>query len=244
MKAVIYICHGSRVPAAREQAIAFTKKCMNHSLAPIQEYCFLELASPTIEEAITSCIHRGATKIVVLPVLLLTAAHAKVDIPNELTKAASCFPDIEINYGEPIGVHPKMVEPIIERIQETGEAITSNSLVLLVGRGSSDPDVKRDLNKIADLLKEKTGIMNVETCFLTAVSPNLEEGLQTAGICHYDKIFVIPYLLFTGILMKQINKQIKTQKNRQQYILCNYLGYHHCIESILLERVHRLLEEM
>lgn len=242
MRAVIYICHGSRVPAAREQAVSFIKEFMKHRAAPIQEYCFLELADPTIKEAFTSCMNKGATRIAVVPVLLLSAAHAKKDIPNELAKLSALFPEIEISYGEPIGVHPKMVQPLLERIEETGETVTTNSMVLLIGRGSSDPDVKRDLNKIAAMFEEKTNIY-VETCFLTAAEPSLDQGLEAAGKSRFDKVFVIPYLLFTGILMKHIQKVIANHPNSGKFHLCNYLGYHPCIDSILQERLSGLLTE-
>jgi sirohydrochlorin ferrochelatase len=244
MNAVIYICHGSRVATGREQAAAFIKKCMNRVKVPIQEYCFLELASPTIEDAFISCINKGATNIAVIPVLLLTAAHAKKDIPNELGRLSSQFPDVQVKYGSPIGVNPKMVEALKDRINEIGEAITENSMVLLVGRGSSDPDVKRDLNNLASLLRENTDIGKVDTCFLTAAAPSLEEGLQSASEGNFEKVFVIPYLLFTGVLMKHINKVIETHQFSRKFYLCNYLGYHSVIEEILVEKVEMLLKDI
>lgn len=237
MEAILYICHGSRVKTAREQAITFISKCIERSHAPINEYCFLELASPTIEEAFINCVQKGATKIIALPVLLLTAVHAKVDIPNELARLSALFPGIELEYGRPIGVHRKMIDTLIERIEETGEVLDGNSRVLLVGRGSSDPDVKNDLNAIAEMLKRKTGVKRVQTCFLTATSPSLEDGMELIGEDKNSKMFVIPYLLFTGILMNHINKVIKNHPQSHQFILCNYLGYHPNIESVIQERV-------
>lgn len=242
MNAVIYVCHGSRVPAGREQAVNFIKRLMKHNAAPIQEYCFLEFAEPTIEEAFIRTAKQGAAKIIVIPVLLLTAAHAKKDIPDELIRIAIRYPEIEVIYGSPIGVHVKMVQPIMESIHETGERLTENSIVLLAGRGSSDPDVKRDLNKMAEMLKVNTSIRNVETCFLTSAAPSFETALKEAGQGEYDKVFVIPYLLFTGLLIKHIKKVIETNPNREKYFLCNYLGHHPCIEEILLDKVNELLK--
>jgi sirohydrochlorin ferrochelatase len=244
MNAMIYICHGSRVPSGREQAASFIQNCMLKVNVPIQEYCFLELASPTIEEAFISCINKGATKIAVIPVLLLTAAHAKNDIPNELDRLSSLYPYVQIKCGSPIGVNLKMVEPIMDRIMEMGEEITDNSMALLVGRGSSDPDVKQDLNKVAALLKENSVIGEAETCFLTAATPSFEEGLNRAAESNYEKVFVIPYLLFTGVLMKHINKIIETHPLSKKFYLCNYLGYHPVIEAIIVTKAEELLKEM
>lgn len=70
MKAVLYICHGSRLKAAKEEAVAFITSCMNRVEASIQEVCFLELASPTIDEGFRTCVKRGATEVIVIPVFI------------------------------------------------------------------------------------------------------------------------------------------------------------------------------
>lgn len=243
MNAILYVCHGSRSQAAREQAATFIQKCLEKSPAPIREYGFLEYAKPTIEESFRSCVRKGATMIAVVPVLLLTAAHAKTDIPNELTRIMEHFPKVTVSYGRPIGVNTKMIVPITERIRETGIEITENSLVLLVGRGSSDPDVKRDLNKLADILIEQTSLGNVKTCFLTAAEPSLKDALNAAAEERYDKVFVVPYLFFTGILMKRIRRIIEMTANCEKFVLCQCLGYHPEIEKILLESANHLLSE-
>lgn len=61
MKAILYICHGSRLRAAKEEAIQFITTCMSRIEAAIQEFCFLELANPSIEEGFRTCAKRGAT---------------------------------------------------------------------------------------------------------------------------------------------------------------------------------------
>lgn len=242
MEAILYICHGSRIKKACDEAVSFVKKCMEQNPVPIQEYCFLELSDPTIEAAYERCIERGATKITVLPVLLLTAVHAKEDIPNELNRVRNRFPEVEMVYGRPIGVHHHMIDILMERLQETGEELNSESMVLLIGRGSSDPDVKRDLSQIAQLLKEKAGLSRVDICYLTAAEPDLEQGLRAAKQSPYRKLFIIPYLLFTGILMNTIQKTIKNDdaNGHKEFILCNYLGYHPLIGDVLQERFTEL----
>lgn len=238
-EAILYICHGSRVKQAQEQAIAFVKSCMDESLASIQEYCFLELAQPTIEAAFRACVEKGAKKIIAVPLLLLTAAHAKVDIPNELMRVKKLFPGIDVAYSQPIGVHSSIPAIIQERILESNQQLTKDSIVLLVGRGSSDPDVKRDLREIADMLKNHLKLERVDTSFLVAASPSFEEALQNARNTNYKKMFVIPYLLFTGILMKNIDKMIQVHKQQtdQDIILCSYLGYHPALKKILYDRI-------
>lgn len=245
MEAILYICHGSRVKEASAQAVDFIKECMKRQPNTIQEYCFLELASPTIEEAYVTCVQRGATKIKAIPVLLLTAAHAKQDIPDVLRKMKNHFPNVELKYGRPIGVSEKMVDILEERLLETNKKITENSLVLLVGRGSSDPDVKRDLSHIADLLQRRMPNTTVKDCYLTAATPSFGDSLLQAESMPVKQIFIIPYLLFTGLLMQSMQKAIGEiqRTSEQEFILCHYLGYHPKIEQAIIERIQELSGE-
>ncbi|MFC3886746.1 sirohydrochlorin chelatase [Bacillus songklensis] len=243
MEAVLYICHGSRMKKACEEARAFVEACMERVPLPIQEFSFLELAEPAIEQGFRRCVEQGATKIYAVPVLLLTAAHAKHDIPEVLTKLHTQYPHVDIVYGRPFGVHESISDILYERILETKVSLDQDSLVLLVGRGSSDPDVKRDLGDIASLFKKKYQLKRVEICFLTAADPIFEDVLEEVKGFSYSKVFIIPYLLFTGLLMKRIEKAVRTVENEghQQFILTHYLEYHPHLQDVLIKRVEELM---
>ncbi|WP_322786383.1 sirohydrochlorin chelatase [Fictibacillus gelatini] len=244
VQAILYICHGSRVKEGIIQATGFINKAKKKMDCPIQEICFLELAEPTIEEGIKRCIHQGATKIAVVPILLLTATHAKEDIPGEIEKAMNKYPDVQFSYGRPFGVHSKIIDVLMERVKSQKAKIDDDAMVLLVGRGSSDPDVRRDLNKIANALYGKFPFQKVETCFLAAAEPTFEQGLKRAQETGHRQVFVLPYLLFTGILMKSIEKKLKKLSTpEQEFILCDYLGYHPHLQEVLYERVRELIQD-
>ncbi|WP_077211279.1 sirohydrochlorin chelatase [Bacillus dakarensis] len=242
MEAILYVCHGSRLQKANEEAIAFIKRCMKKNKNKITEYGFLELASPTIEEAYERCVNRGAVKIKVIPVLLLTAVHAKKDIPEALSRLREKYPSVEIRYGRPIGVHSNMIDIVTERLWEKASQISEDSFVLLVGRGSSDPSVKNDLSNIAKMLKKKIGSVLVKDCYLTGSGTSFEEAIRDAENSDAKEIYIIPYLLFTGILMTTLNKKISEISNNgnKRFILCNYLGNHPLMERILEERLSEL----
>jgi len=245
VNAILYICHGSRVKEASDQATSFVQQVMRKMDVPIQELAFLELSQPSISEGFERCVMKGATKIIVVPVLLLTAAHAKKDIPEELTLQQSRYPNVEVKIGNPIGVNERMNDILLERISETGIPLRKEAAVLLIGRGSSDPDVKRDLSLIADSLKQRTNIDHVEVCFLAAAKPTLHDGLLSVKESGSKQIFVIPYLFFTGVLMKKIQAALGKIGDGEgpDWILCNYLGYHPIIENIMHEQILTLLED-
>ena len=242
MQAILYVGHGSRIAAGAEEAIQFIERAKAIIAVQIQEICFLELSSPNIEEGIARCVERGATKIAVVPILLLTAQHANEDIPFEIEVGKVMYPDVEFTYGKAFGIHPKIVASLVDRVIEQKIEITDDARVLLVGRGSSDPAVKQDLTAIARLLGEKYPFRQVDVCFLYGATPSFDEGLQQLRQTGGKQVFIIPYLLFAGVLRKGIEKKVAQQVAiEQQFILCESLGYHQSIQDVLIERVHELL---
>ena len=243
MQAVLYIGHGSRIEAGTKEAIWFIESSKAFIDVPIQEICFLELAAPSIAEGIEKCVTRGATKIAIIPILLLTAHHAKKDIPLEIEAGKTKYPNIIFTYGKTFGIHPKIIDSLYDRILEQEVAIDKDASVLLVGRGSSDQAVKRDLTKIAQLLGDKYSIKQVDVCFLYGSKPSFDEALQQLQETKLKQIFIIPYLLFTGILMNDIERKITQQSlEDKRLVLCENLGYHKNIQKVLLEQVNELLE--
>ncbi|MCP3740237.1 sirohydrochlorin chelatase [Rossellomorea sp. BNER] len=238
-QAVLYICHGSRLTEACKEAISFIKRCQVRIEADIQEICFLEIASPSIEAGFTSCIEQGATQVAVVPLLLLNALHAKNDIPKEIRKCITKYPNVLVTYGNPIGVHEKMADTVIERIQET-TTIDSSTVAILIGRGSSDNDVKEDLGNIANMVQKKSDVQEVWKCFLTATNPSFQDMLRKVSTMYDKKIIFIPYLLFTGLLMKEIAKNIN-QSTHPNIHLGRYLSYDPLVEEAFIDRIRETI---
>ena len=242
MEAILYVGHGSRVKSGADEAISFIERTQPRIGVNIQEISFLELVKPSISEGIDRCVQLGATKIAIVPILLLTANHANEDIPLEIHRGKARYPHIEFIYGRPFGVHPKLVDSLYERIMEQLIPIRKDANVLLIGRGSSDPRVEQDLKEIAQLLEERYFFRQVDTCFLYGVGQSFEQALTNIQKSTHQ-VFIIPYLLFTGILLKGIEKKIAScTQSQQQLILCKSLGYDYRIEDVLVERVEELMK--
>lgn len=240
MQAILCVGHGSRVEAGCRQALAFMKKCTEDIAVPIREFCFLELAAPTIEDGIARCIEQGATRIAVLPLLLLKAGHAKKDIPAQLEKAERQYPDIVLSYGRPFGVHDAIVDILLERIYEKTQ-VADDAFVLLVGRGSSDPAIKEDFSRIRRLLQKKHSFQSVQTAYMAAAEPSFEDGMARACEARNSQVIVVPYLLFTGVLMNEMKRSIeKHNLHKQEFVLCASLGYHPNLKTVVQQRVEEI----
>jgi sirohydrochlorin ferrochelatase len=244
MQALLLICHGSRLKEGSNEARMFVEQCIDNIDIPIIEICFLELAEPSIKKGFESCIKKGATNIAVVPVLLLSANHAKNDIPDELIALRNQYPAVEITYGRPFGVHESISELLWEKISNKVSDLKDTSHILLIGRGSSDPDVKRDLELIAQQLQERYRVPQIQACFLTGSKPKFEDALtKSHEAC--EQIVIVPYLLFTGLLLKGINKTINEYKrhNEKEVIICEALGYHPILRKVLQTRINETLND-
>ena len=201
MQAVLYVAHGSRVKKGVKEAKFFLQQTIEKVEISIQEICFLELAEPTILQGVENCVKRGATKIAVVPILLLTANHLKQDIPHELAIVKQHFPHVSFTLGKAFGVDDRIVTSLVERIQQTTEAYT-DAKVMLVGRGSSDVAVQRDLGEVAQRLQQHAQLKQVDTCFLYGAGMPFEEAVEKLGSEEKEVIFItslfIIYRLIEG----------------------------------------------
>ncbi|MBU8786361.1 MULTISPECIES: sirohydrochlorin chelatase [Bacillus] len=236
-QAILYIGHGSRLKKAQQEAAAFLEGCRSDMSAPIQEISFLELAPPDIESGFKACAEKGATHIAAVPLLLLTAAHAKKDIPVEIARVSSQYPSISVTYGKPIGVDQEVVKAVLTRIEETGVPY-EHARIVLIGRGSSDPDVLRDVTEIAARLKALAPVDEVIPCFMTACEPNYRDVFSQLKESGGKTTFIVPYLLFTGMLMKEIERETeKLKETNPDVVLSEYLGFHPHVKNAFLNRV-------
>ncbi|HSG32137.1 MAG TPA: CbiX/SirB N-terminal domain-containing protein [Thermodesulfobacteriota bacterium] len=117
MKALILIDHGSKVEQANNllvQIVGLLNKKQNTGFDFIT-YSHMELCNPTIEDAFYLAASKGATEIIVHPYFLAPGRHSKTDIPNMVKEAASKYTNIKYKITEPLGIHDKILEVILER---------------------------------------------------------------------------------------------------------------------------------
>jgi sirohydrochlorin ferrochelatase len=238
MKAILYIGHGTRSKKGAVEAKSFLQRVMLRMTVPIQEISFLELTEPSIEAGFRRCVERGATEITVVPIFLLAAGHIKEDIPTALSSLQVWYPNVQVNVRNPFGVKDKILDSISELVRTAAGTVTARDSLLIVGRGSSDSSIHNSFKMIAEGLQERLKTDQVSVCYLAATEPRLQEGLEAISETTVGRVIVIPYLLFSGLLLNEVDQNVrKRQLNGQKIVHTGTLSRHRAIEDIVIERI-------
>jgi sirohydrochlorin cobaltochelatase len=144
--------------------------------------------------------------VVAVPMMLSSAGHAKGDIPAALARERVRHPGLSFTYARPLGPHPALLDLLAARIRAVADPAVAPA-VLLVGRGSSDPDANADVVKTTRLLWEGRGYSLAETAFVSLTGPSVAEGLERCRLLGARQIVVARYFLFPGVLPDRVADQ-------------------------------------
>jgi sirohydrochlorin cobaltochelatase len=251
MKTAVMICgHGSRdreAVAEFAQAAAGLKARLPESDV---EFGYLEFARPTIRDGFATLAARGARRILVLPAMLFAASHVKNDLPSEISGFSADFPRIEMRLGRELSIEPKLLEAAAARIEEgerraTRDIPRSESLLLVIGRGTNDPDANANIGKLAHLLCGAMDFGRAEIGYGGTASPLTEPALRHAVTLGFKRIVVFPYFLFTGVLVKRIYAacdRVTSDHPEIEILKAPYLSDHPLVLDCLVDRVAEMVD--
>jgi sirohydrochlorin cobaltochelatase len=179
------------------------------------ELGFLEVIGPTIAEAIDRLAARGCRELVVAPLLLFAAGHAKRDVPEAVADAAARHGMI-VRQADALGCEAAIVElSAVRRRDACGSlaAVPAEETVLVVlGRGSSDPTAPAQLRAFVEAtLAGGPRPRRVEIGFAAAARPRLDEAIAAAcdpADAWVRRILVQPHLLFRGHVEDQVTAAV------------------------------------
>ncbi len=210
---------------------------------------FLEFARPIIRDGLDRLRGQGSDHILAVPGMLFAAGHVKNDIPSVLNTYAAQHPGLRIDYGRDLAVDTRLLEVAGQRI-EAAEALSprrvprEETLLMVVGRGTSDPDANSDITKVARMLWEGMGFGWTEVCYSGVTFPLVGPGLEHSVKLGYRRIIVFPYFLFTGVLVKRIYRiadQMAARHPEIEFLHAQYLKDHPLVLDAFADRVTEIL---
>lgn len=246
----VLLCgHGSREDEARaefERFVAAADRALKarESSASVTG-AYLEFAHPTIGEGLEAMAAAGMSRIAVQPLMLFAAGHVKNDIPWEVNTFAAAHPGLAIECGRELSLDAKLLAAAADRVREVEALSTrairrSETLLLVIGRGTSDPDANGNIAKLARMLWEGLGMARAEIAFSGIAKPTIAEGLAHAARQGYPRVVVFPYFLFTGVLVKRIYRLTEEAARAHpnvEFLAAPYLADHPLVVETVLDRI-------
>jgi sirohydrochlorin ferrochelatase len=111
--------------------------------------------------------------------------------------------------------------------------------LLLIDRGSREPEVKEELSEICSAVRTRGQYDYCDYCFLEVIPPFIDEGIGNCVRSGSAFITIVPYFLYPGLKLKETVKQsafiCRDQKLRIG--ISKPLCYHHLLTELIAERI-------
>lgn len=228
---LLLVAHGSSCAAGTAEAKALGSAVAAARPDLAVELGFLELADPPAGAALDKLVARGCRRIVVQPLILLAAGHGKSDVPAVALEARERHPDVEIAFGSPLGVVPELLAIAAANLQE---AAAGGLPLVVIARGTSDPDANADAMKAARLLAEWTQTDFVDVGFTGVTWPTVPQVLERVRRLGHERVGLFFWFLANGKLIERARDQVAA--SQLDVVDAGYFGPDPAIVPIIEQR--------
>ncbi len=227
---LVLTAHGSRDPrsAANTGAIA------GHLRRVAPEYtvrvAFCEHSTPNLRDV----LHESTSDTVVVPLLLASAYHARIDIPAMITASGA-----DVRVTSTLGEDTRLVQVLGERLTSAGASRFDPELgVVVVAVGSSHATANAQTATIAAPLSHGTRWAGVEVAFATdGPQPSVPEAVERLRKRGATKLMIAPWFLAHG----RITDRLATYAAHAGIPMAEPLGAHRLVAATVLDRVEDIL---
>ncbi|MEB3020698.1 sirohydrochlorin chelatase [[Mycobacterium] crassicus] len=230
---LVLTAHGSRDPrsAANTEAIA------GHLRRVAPEFdvrvAFCEHSTPNLRDVLGEL--SGATDdVVVVPFLLASAYHARIDIPAVIEQSG-----VRVRVAPTLGEDDRLVQVLGERVSAAGASRFDPELgVVVVAVGSSHQEANAQTARVAAPLSRGTRWAGVEVAFATqGPHPSVPEAVERLTARGATKLMIAPWFLAHG----RITDGIADYAARAGIPMAEPLGAHRLVAATVLDRVETVL---
>src|SRR5689334_11310078 len=232
--ALVALAHGSRDPrsAATIKALVDEVKAMRPDLKI--EAAFLELSKPSFPTVVDRLVKAGHDEIVVVPLLLTEAHHAKVDVPAAIADAMARHAGLQVRATSVLGLETAFLEVLDVRMREALKAARVRELdaLVLAAAGSSDPLANQSVARLARLWGSHHKLP-VTAAFASAAPPATGEAVRAFRKEGRRHIAVASLFLAPGFLPDRA-KELALEAGA--VAVADPLGVHDAVARTILAR--------
>lgn len=263
---LLLIGHGTRNLAGQEQMRQVHRQFAELMAPSPTQVAFLELAEPTIEQAMWRLAQQHVTHCLAVPALLFAAGHALQDIPAELERAGRVSQIDLVGQTTPLETSSAVLElsalrfrqtvclPLQSELSDSQQCLNScqNSFcpgiaLAMIGRGSRSDEATEKMRVFARLRQRLTPVSQCEVGFVFAQSPSVPEVLQKIAASPHQTLVVQPHLLFEGELIEQLRKQVEDRQQEdphRRWLITPTLGTDIALAQTLARLARQMFREI
>jgi sirohydrochlorin ferrochelatase len=238
MTTLVLTAHGSKDPrsAANARAVAGLLSRMRPGLDV--RVAFLERNSPGLPDVLTGLW--GTRDVVVTPLLLADAYHARVDIPRQVAGSGAARRGIGVRQADVLGEDNRLVSVLRERLTGLGVSRFDDTLgVLVVAIGSSDPAANARTAQVAPKLAAGTRWAGATTAFATRPEPSLAEAASQLRRRGARRLVVAPWFLAPG----RLPDRVQAYARDAGIAMAPPLGAHRLVAETVLDRFDQVVAD-
>lgn len=200
---LVAVAHGSRDPRSAATVVRLIDVVRSRRPDLDVRMAFLDLSAPRLSDVLRAVHGEGHHKVVVVPLLLGNAYHARTDIPGTVAEVHRRHPGLRIQISGVLGPDPRLEAAALRRLAEAGVPADDPEYgVLLAAIGSSHPSANRAVDAIAHRWSARWA--GASAAFATAVSPDVPAAAAMLHARGARQIAVSSWFLAPGLLPDRV----------------------------------------
>lgn len=208
---LVIAAHGTRDPEGEAQCRRLAERVQ--ALLPDRpvRLGFVELSTPSIPGVLVEALRAAPEpRAVVVPLMVGTGGHVRVDIPGFIEEAGAAVPGARVDYAAHLGPDQRLMDAVRQRIDAAmGEWERASTTLVFIGRGALVADANADHVRLARMHLEEDGWADVVPGFIQVTRPSVPEALERAYAAGGRRLLVMGHWLFPGRLRTWTFEQAK-----------------------------------
>lgn len=198
--ALIAVAHGSRDPRSAATVTALLDRLRARHEELDVRLAFLDLSAPRLDAVL-----RDVDDAVVVPLLLGSAYHARVDVPGAVTAAARARPRARVRIADVLGPDRRLERVALRRLAMVGvRRGDPDTGVVLAAAGSSHPPANAAVAAVAERWAREHRWTGARAAFAAAAHPTVPEAITALRAAGAQRIAVASWFLAPGLLPDKV----------------------------------------
>jgi sirohydrochlorin ferrochelatase len=203
---LVAVAHGSRDPRSAATVRALVARVAEAAPDVGVHTSFLDLSTPRVTDVLRQLHAEGHREIVVVPLLLGSAYHARVDLPALVDGVTADRPGLRVSISGVLGIDPVLESIALDRLAETGADLADPGLgVVLTAVGSSNAPANAAVAQLAERWQTRHGTP-VVAAFASAAKPDVPGAIAKLRAHGAERVAVASWFLAPGLLPDRVGR--------------------------------------